>query len=189
MAISTDREPALEIVRGHAGSRSSWDWEDWCARRRRVLAADGVPMDAEVVIDLRDEPAPSSPRPPRLRRLLAPAPPPASPVEAARVVRTSAVTVAALAIVILNLFDVLTTRIALTNGAAEGNPIASLFVDHLWLFLAIKVVVPVGVALRMLKIRERTTPMLLAAMWWVVGVYSLTIVVNVLGILRRTGHL
>ena len=104
-------------------------------------------------------------------------------------IRTSAVTVAAVAIIVLNLFDVLTTRVALANGAAEGNPIAALFVDHLALFLAIKVIVPVGVALRMLRIRERTTPMLLSAMWWVVGVYSLTIVVNVLGILHRTGHL
>jgi hypothetical protein len=35
----------------------------------------------------------------------------------------------------------------------------------------------------MWAVRGRTTPMLLAAMWWVVGVYSMAIVVNAIHLL------
>lgn len=97
---------------------------------------------------------------------------------------TRAVPIAAITIVVLNVLDIITTRIALLNGAAEGNPMASLFVNQLPLFVAIKILIPVGVALRMYAVRRKVTPMLLAAMWWVVGVYSLAIVVNAMHLLK-----
>ena len=66
---------------------------------------------------------------------------------------------------VLNLLDIVTTRLAIARGGAEGNPLAGLFVDNLTLFVAIKVFVPGLVAWRMWSIRSRITPLLLAAMW------------------------
>lgn len=102
------------------------------------------------------------------------------PRHALLVGHTHVVRNAGLAIVALNVADIITTTVAISRGATEGNPMAALFVSNLPLFVAIKVLFPVAVALRMWSTRHRTTPMLLAAMWWVVGVYSLAIVVNLM---------
>ena len=120
---------------------------------------------ADAVIDLRDpEPAGRTGPPCWSRR----------PRDAALrgSVASRAIVVAAVLIVVLNVLDIITTRLALANGAAEGNPIATLFVDYLPIFVAVKILVPASVALRIRSMRGRTTPMLFAAMWWVVGVYS-----------------
>ena len=96
---------------------------------------------------------------------------------------TKAVTIAAIAIVMLNILDVVTTKLALQGKGVEGNPIAALFVYHLPIFVAIKVLLPGVVALRIWAHRNQTTPMLLASMWWVVGVYCMTIAINLLHVL------
>ncbi len=141
-------------------------WASWSADRRSELWSAGVLAGSGTVIDLTgDEPqvirAPSRPTG----------------------ISDRIVGVAALAIVVLNLLDIVTTRLAIAQGGAEGNPLAGLFVDNLTLFVAVKVFVPGLVAWRMWSIRSRITPLLLAAMWWVVGVYSLAITVNALHLL------
>ena len=104
--------------------------------------------------------------------------------ERASVVPANLVRNAAAAIVVLNVLDIVTTRLALSQGASEGNPLTNLFVHHLWLFILIKVGLPGLVSYRLWSIRDRVTPVLLAGMWWVVGVYSMVIILNALHLLR-----
>lgn len=158
--------------------RDETRWEDWCARRRTSLAAQSlvaqpppvVAVSSDDVIDLRatepvvwraDEPSTAAPERPTY-------------------VASRTVVAAAVLIVVLNVLDIITTRLALGSGGTEANPVAALFVEFLPVFVAIKVALPLSVALRIQASRHRTTPMLLAAMWWVVGVYSMTVVVNAL---------
>ena len=153
--------------------RQGGAWAQWCARRRAGLRTGVGWGDPRLVIDLT---APVS------TVTLAPV------VGAEQLARTGMVPerlvrLAAVAIVILNVLDVVTTRVALARGATEGNPLASLFVYHLPIFVAIKVLLPGLVALRMWVTRTRTPPALLAVMFWVVGVYSMAIVVNALHLL------
>ena len=159
-------------------------WAEWCAWRRTGLATGWFGAEAplffevagaDTVIDLR-EPEPV------VARSTASAVVPETPRRG--FVASRAIIVAAVLIVVLNVLDIITTRLALTNGAAEGNPIAALFVEYLPIFVAVKILVPASVALRIRSMRGRTTPMLFAAMWWVVGVYSMTIVVNAIHLLR-----
>lgn len=154
-------------------ARPGGAWAEWCAQRRAVVPAGVDWGDPGLVVDLTGT-VPSVTLPPVTRTGERSVP---------GMVPGRLVTVAAVAIVVLNVLDVITTRLALLGGASEGNPFASLFVHHLPIFVAIKVVFPGLVALRMWATRERTTPMLLAAMWWVVGVYSMAIVVNALHLL------
>jgi hypothetical protein len=148
-------------------------WNEWCAQRRTLLPSGVDWGDPGLVLDLRGTVATVT-LPPATRTPDRPLP---------GMVPGRLVTIAALAIVVLNVLDVITTRLALAQGATEGNPFASLFVHHLPIFVAIKVLFPGFVALRMWAVRGRTTPMLLAAMWWVVGVYSMAIVVNAIHLL------
>jgi hypothetical protein len=153
--------------------RGGGAWAQWCARRRDGLPAGVGWDDPRLIIDLT---APVS------TVTLAPV------VGAEEPARTGTVperlvTLSAVAIVVLNVLDVVTTRVALVRGGTEGNPLASLFVYHLPIFVAIKVLFPGFVALRMWVTRTRTPPALLAVMFWVVGVYSMAIVVNALHLL------
>ncbi len=152
-------------------------WREWCAQRRGLVPAGVDWSDPAVVLDLTGPVA----------TVRVPTPAAATPVRTepeTATVPSSLVVTAAVAIVALNLLDILTTQLALAAGASEGNPIASLFVHHFPIFVAIKVLVPGMVALRMYVIRTKATPMLLAAMWWVVGVYSMVITINALHLLR-----
>ena len=149
-------------------------WAEWCAERRAAALPAGVGWDDPgLVIDLT-APVPTVTLPPVAR---------SDEAVTRGVVPAKLVTAAALAIVVLNVLDVITTRFALLRGGTEGNPLAALFVYHLPIFVAIKVLLPGLVALRMWVTRTRTTPGLLAAMYWVVGVYSMAIVVNALHLL------
>ena len=149
-------------------------WAEWCAERRASALPAGVGWDDPgLVIDLTG-PVPTVSMPPLARRGRA---------AAYGMVPARLVAAAALAIVVLNVLDVITTRFAISRGATEGNPLASLFVSHLPIFVVIKVLFPAFVALRMWVTRTRTTPGLLAAMYWVVGVYSMAIVINALHLL------
>ena len=143
----------------------------WAQRRgqRRSVLPTGVDWgDPALVIDLTG-PVTAVTLPPVTRPLVPTAP---------GMVPGRLVSIAAVAIVVLNVLDIITTRLALAGGATEGNPLASLFVHHLPIFVAIEVLLPALVALRMWVMSERTPPMLLAAMWWVAGVYSLVVVIN-----------
>jgi hypothetical protein len=145
-------------------------WNEWCAKRR-VDAPSGTHWDdPRMVVDLTGPVATVGLRQPRG----------ATDVAGGPAVPARLVTIAAVAIVALNVLDIITTRLALLDGATEGNPLAALFVHNFPLFVTIKLVLPGMVALRMWVIRDRTTPMLLAAMWWVVGVYSMVITINAL---------
>jgi len=159
-------------------------WEQWCAWRRSGLALGGASADPAPMVDLTS--------PATVIDLTGPD----AVVSQLRVraesdfdgfghrfVITKAVTIAAIAIVMLNVFDIITTKLALAGKGVEGNPIAALFVYHLPIFVAIKVLVPGMVALRIWYRRKQTTPMLLASMWWVVGVYCMTIAINLLHVL------
>ncbi len=149
-------------------------WAEWCAERRAAVLPAGVAWDDPgLVVDLTT---------------------PVATVTVAQLARSEdavtqarvpakLVTAAALAIVVLNILDIITTRFALQRGGTEGNPLASLFVHHLPVFVAIKVLLPGLVALRMWVTRNRTSAGLLAAMYWVVGVYSMAIVINALHLL------
>jgi hypothetical protein len=159
-------------------------WEEWCEWRRAGLALTGLSVDSASTVDL------TSPT------TVIDVTGPEAVVSELRVraesdfdsfghrfVITKAVTIAAVAIVMLNIFDVITTKLALADKGVEGNPIAALFVYHLPIFVAIKVLLPGIVAIRIWYRRNQTTPMLLASMWWVVGVYCMTITINLLHVL------
>jgi hypothetical protein len=148
-------------------------WSQWCAHRRTVAPAGVGWGDPRLVVDLTGPVATVG-----LRRATSDADLADRTAVPARLVTTAAV-----AIVVLNVLDIITTRLALLDGATEGNPLAALFVHHLPIFVAIKVLLPGLVGLRMWTVRDRTPPMLLAAMWWVVGVYSMVITINALHLL------
>jgi len=157
----------------HLGpSRPEGPWAEWSARRRSALRGDVAFSDPGWVLDLTGpEARVVTPYEPAPRAVTAADP-------AAQVIPHRLVAIAAIAIVALNVLDVITTKLALASGGTEGNPLASLFVYHLPIFITIKILLPGLVATRMWVLRDKITPMLLAAMWWVVGAYSLAIVVN-----------
>jgi hypothetical protein len=152
----------------------SGPWNEWCAKRRHEAHVATPWDDPRLVVDLTGPVATVGLR--------------GSAREVAATTGTGIparlVCIAAVAIVALNVLDIITTRLALVDGATEGNPLAALFVNNLPLFVTIKLVLPGLVALRMWSIRDTATPMLLAAMWWVVGVYSMVITINALHVLR-----
>ena len=78
--------------------------------------------------------------------------------------------------------------LALSQGASEGNPLTNLFVHHLWLFILIKVGLPGLVSYRLWCDTRPRDPVLLAGMWWVVGVYSMVIILNALHLTRADGR-
>jgi hypothetical protein len=123
-----------------------------------------VTLDTEtsqLVIDLRD-----------------PATPAATvviPVRAMRAVRMTAV----IALVVLNIADLVTTRIFLDRGLEEGNGLSWVLIQNgsmPW----VKSAILAALAWRVL----RSVPSLgtTCAMWFVVGLYAMTIFINSLAI-------
>lgn len=88
---------------------------------------------------------------------------------------------AAAALVVLNLLDLLITRAALRAGAEELNPISRYFVEHAFLAYTIKVGVPVAILLLAFTsaARRRVNDLHIAAIWAIVGIYTMTVFINV----------
>ena len=94
--------------------------------------------------------------------------------------------VAAALLIVLNLFDVVITRQALAAGASELNPIARWFVEHAVIAYVIKLGVPavLFVLASSRFARDRINAVHLAAIWTVVGMYVMTVVLNVVTWMR-----
>lgn len=116
----------------------------------------GVQATDELVIDLRD-------------------PPEQPPVTARTIERMRWVGLVLL--IILNIGDLVTTKMALHGGAIEGNPFSSMLISHGALnpakFLTLAVLA---------WCISRTPPRLLStvAVWFVAGVYTMVIASNLL---------
>ena len=90
----------------------------------------------------------------------------------------SAVAVGAIAILVLNVFDFVTTRLALRGGAVEANPYMEPFVDNLPAFFAVKVLFPAFVAWWLWRTRGQATAVLVVAVWLLVAFYTVAVAVN-----------
>ena len=134
-------------------------------------------LDVPAVIDLRDRaPADTSPIPPAAPA----ADDPASAEERAHLrLRIAAV----LALVVLNAFDLITTRAFMRAGVPEGNPIAAAGLEAGWVapfkFAALALLL-VGVARRPPRIGST------ALLWFVTGLYAMVVCVNLM-IVREVG--
>lgn len=84
----------------------------------------------------------------------------------------------AAAILLLNVLDFVTTRLALQHGAVEANPYVEPFVDDLPVFFAVKILFPAFVAWWLWRKRAEATPVLVAAVWLLVAFYTVVVVVN-----------
>jgi hypothetical protein len=93
-------------------------------------------------------------------------------------VKARAVGVGAVAVLVLNLLDFVTTRLALAGGAVEANPYMEPFVDRLPAFFAVKVLFPAFVAWWLWRSRGEATAVLVAAVWLAVAFYTAVVVVN-----------
>jgi hypothetical protein len=82
----------------------------------------------------------------------------------------------------LNLADLLTTRLVLERGGAEGNPVMRPFVDGVWAAAAVKVIclaLIAALASRCLgSVKARRGLMLVVAWYTIVVAWNLTIVVQ-----------
>jgi hypothetical protein len=89
-------------------------------------------------------------------------------------------------LVVLNLVDVIITRVALGAGHVELNPLAALFIDHAWIAYPVKVLVPLVVlALACTRRgRARVNDVHLAAIWLVVGIYVMTVIMNMVAVMH-----
>jgi Domain of unknown function (DUF5658) len=93
-------------------------------------------------------------------------------------VKARAVGIGAVAILVLNVLDFVTTRLALQRGAVEANPYMEPFVDHLPAFFAVKVLFPALVAGWLWRIRGKATAVLVTAVWLLVAFYTVVVIVN-----------
>lgn len=84
---------------------------------------------------------------------------------------------AIVATAVLNGLDLVTTKLALDQGSTEANPIAALVLRWPAVLIGLKVLLCAGLLAGALLHRE-ITPRLLAAAWFVTGVYSLVVVLN-----------
>ena len=100
--------------------------------------------------------------------------------------RNSLYALAAALLVILNLADVAITREALAHGASELNPIARFFVEHAPIAYTLKLGVPVMVLLLAASRRaqDRLSEAHIAAIWTIVGIYLMTVFINVVTLLH-----
>lgn len=96
-----------------------------------------------------------------------------------RAVRRRSYLIAATSLVVLNVADIAVTRAALQGGASELNPIARLFVDYGWVAFPVKFGVPFAVLVLAMTRQVRLREWHVAAIWFVVGVYTLAVVLNV----------
>jgi hypothetical protein len=94
--------------------------------------------------------------------------------------RGSLYALAAALLVLLNLADLYITRQALAHGASELNPIARYFVDHTFVAYLVKLCVPAAVLLMASSRRaeERLSEVHIAAIWTIVGMYLMTVFLN-----------
>jgi hypothetical protein len=94
---------------------------------------------------------------------------------------------AVVTIAVLNVFDLITTYVAIALGAHEGNPIVAWFIES-HLVILLKAVVCgsliIGAILASRWERRVTLPGLCMA-WAVVGIYSLVVLLNTLNVLSR----
>jgi uncharacterized protein DUF5658 len=88
---------------------------------------------------------------------------------------------AASLLVALNFADIALTRAALDAGASELNPIARFFVDHAVIAYTIKLGVPLAVLSLALtrRVQSRLNEIHIAAVWMIVGMYLMTVFLNV----------
>ena len=91
---------------------------------------------------------------------------------------------AVIAIAALNALDLVTTKLALDRGATEGNPVAAFMLTYPGLLIASKVLLCAGLLAGALLHRE-ITQRLLAAAWFVPGVYSLVVVLNTVHVIAN----
>lgn len=80
------------------------------------------------------------------------------------------------AVIILNILDIVTTYWALSLGASEGNPLSSFLISS-HLLIPSKILV-VGAIVYAVLTDQDPTVRSNSMLWWVVGVYSLTILLN-----------
>lgn len=96
---------------------------------------------------------------------------------------------AVIVIAVLNIFDIITTYVAISLGAHEGNPIVAWMISsRLIIFAKILVCSALifGALLANQRSRRVTLPGLCIA-WAVVGVYSVVVLLNTLNVLSRIG--
>ncbi len=95
--------------------------------------------------------------------------------------------VAVIVIAVLNILDIITTYIAISMGAHEGNPIVAWMISSRFIIFA-KILTCGGLifgALLASQRRRRVTLPGLCIAWAVVGVYSLVVLLNTLNVLSR----
>ena len=95
-----------------------------------------------------------------------------------RVRQADAVAIGGILILALNVLDAVTTRFALGLGGTEANPLMEPFIDHLPLFLTVKIGFPALVAWWLWRRRWEATPVLVTAVYLLVAVYGVVVVVN-----------
>jgi hypothetical protein len=93
---------------------------------------------------------------------------------------------AASLLVALNFVDLALTRAALDAGATELNPIARFFVEHAVIAYTIKLGVPLAVLSLALthRVQSRLNEIHVAAVWMIVGMYVMTVFMNVVTLAR-----
>jgi hypothetical protein len=97
--------------------------------------------------------------------------------------------VAVVVIAVLNIFDLITTYVAISLGAREGNPIVAWMISSRLIIFA-KILVCGALifgAILANHRRQRVTLPGLCIAWAVVGVYSLVVLLNTLNVLSHLG--
>jgi hypothetical protein len=95
--------------------------------------------------------------------------------------------IAVLVIAVLNVFDIITTYVAISLGAHEGNPLIAWVISTPFVAVAKILVCSTLIAGAVLAKhwRRRVSLPALCMAWAVVGVYSVVVLVNVLNVLSR----
>ena len=88
-------------------------------------------------------------------------------------------------LVVLNVFDLLTTKAFLDAGLSEGNPVGALLIEQGWMAW-IKAALLLALGVRFMAARPRLGAT--CALWCVVGIYLAVVTVNTLA-LRTIGVL
>ena len=91
------------------------------------------------------------------------------------------------ALMVLNIADIVVTILAIRAGATEGNPLAA-FLIHTHAIYPLKVLIP-GVVIFGAYWRggDEIDELAVRRLWFVLGIYALTIVVNLLAWARYSG--
>jgi hypothetical protein len=91
--------------------------------------------------------------------------------------------VAALALIVLNIADLITTRMFLDRGLEEGNPVSALLLSN-GSMPFVKSAILIGLTWSAVRSVPRVATT--CAMWFVVGLYTTVIAVNVIAINQLT---